>query len=63
MLASAMSNWVTVTEAAALAGVSEHTVRRWVKRDRPTAARRGQALMIRVAELTPARGHPDSPDA
>src|SRR5215211_4282146 len=58
-----MSEYVSITEAAVLAGVSERTVRRWVTRGHLTAARRGQALMIATAELADVRrhagGHPD----
>jgi excisionase family DNA binding protein len=51
-----MSEYVSVTEAAVLAGVSERTVRGWVKRGRLRAARRGQALMIATSELADLRG-------
>ena len=56
-----MSDWVSVTEAAVLAGVSERTVRRWIKRGRLTSARRGQALLVSVDSLAASRGHPDGP--
>jgi excisionase family DNA binding protein len=51
-----MSEYVSVTEAAVLAGVSERTVRRWVTRGRLRAARRGQALMIATSELADVAG-------
>ena len=58
-----MSDWVSVTEAAVLAGVSERTVRRWIKRGRLTSARRGQALLVPVDSLAALGGRSDGPVA
>ena len=58
-----MSDWVSVTEAAVMAGVSERTVRRWIKRGRLTSARRGQALLVPVDSVAALGGRSDGPVA
>jgi Helix-turn-helix domain len=58
---AAMAEWVSVSDAARLAAVSDRTMRRWVTGGQVRSQRRGRAYLVDASELAATSGQDGQP--